>query len=342
MWWYADMTDGEGNGLVLVWAYGLPFLPGSREPQPAHARPALHLALYSAGAPVFYLLQQFSADEANIGHDGQGWMGACRFRLQEAAHHIQLTAHLNLEIPGSPHRLTGEIILNGPQTELPVLSGAAQHVWAPRCASAQGQATLTYDGDEHRLDGAAYFDTNLSRLPIHEQGIESWRWGRVSFSDETLVYYDVSSQAGGKTTLICSQERSGALRLIHAAPAFSRQRRGSFGLVGPRQIDIEAPHARYQFTLDDLVDDGPFYQRYLVYGKRTSHGPRRTNVASGHGVAELVYPARVDIPWQRPFVAMKTHFVGADNSLLLPFFTGFKHDRAHRMVQALMQSVGAS
>ncbi|HXS18163.1 MAG TPA: hypothetical protein VN764_13290 [Polyangiaceae bacterium] len=341
-WWYADLTDSEGNGLVLVWAYGLPFLPGSRLPEPARARPSLHLAKYTRGRPTFYLLQRYLPQEASLGHDGQGTLGACYFSVSESGHHIQLTSQLNLEIPGSQHRLTGELTLEGRKAALPTADGSPAHVWAPRCVAARGQAILAYDGEVHRLEGAAYFDSNLSRLPLQEQGISSWRWGRVSFDDETVVYYDISGRGGDKTTLVCSQGRNTKLHFIDAAPMFCRERRGNFGLSGPRQVDIETSHAHYRFSLEQLVDDGPFYQRYLVTGKRTSLGPHGGGSATGHGIAELVHPSKVDVPWQRPFVAMKTHHIGARNSLLLPFFSGFRRDRAKRTVAAWTQSMRSS
>jgi hypothetical protein len=111
-------------------------------------------------------------------------------------------------------------------------------------------------------------------------------------------------------------------------------------------VDIETPEFDYRITLDDLVDDGPFYQRYLVYAKRwrkTEHSAhagtaaRAAMAASGHGVAEVVYPSRVDVSWQRPFIAMKTHYIGQTNSALLPFFTGFRHDREQRLAASLLR-----
>ena len=27
-WWYLDLVDERGDGLVLIWSFGLPFLPG--------------------------------------------------------------------------------------------------------------------------------------------------------------------------------------------------------------------------------------------------------------------------------------------------------------------------
>jgi len=29
-WWYLDALDARGDGLVVIWSFGLPFLPGYR------------------------------------------------------------------------------------------------------------------------------------------------------------------------------------------------------------------------------------------------------------------------------------------------------------------------
>ena len=29
-WWYVDALDEQGNGIVCIWSWGLPFLPGDR------------------------------------------------------------------------------------------------------------------------------------------------------------------------------------------------------------------------------------------------------------------------------------------------------------------------
>ena len=61
-WWYAELLDDKGNGMVLIWSFGLPFLPGyksandSGKPETPLSRPSLNVALYEAGEPSFYLL----------------------------------------------------------------------------------------------------------------------------------------------------------------------------------------------------------------------------------------------------------------------------------------------
>ena len=52
VWWYLDLTDGAGNGVVLIWSFGLPFLPGYADAarkgqgQSPASRPSLNVAVY--------------------------------------------------------------------------------------------------------------------------------------------------------------------------------------------------------------------------------------------------------------------------------------------------------
>ena len=102
--------------------------------------------------------------------------------------------------------------------------------------------------------------------------------------------------------------------------------------------------AKYDLELNHLVDDGPFYQRYMLSAERIRSEPtaRSAERVLGNGMAEYVEPDRIDVPWQRPFVAMKTQLVDSSrkNSILLPLFTGFKADRAARLARSLAQSAG--
>ena len=62
LWWYLDLTDDDGNGMVLIWSFGLPFLPGlasearaGRPKQPAES-PSVNVVLYRNGRADFCLL----------------------------------------------------------------------------------------------------------------------------------------------------------------------------------------------------------------------------------------------------------------------------------------------
>ena len=63
-WWYADIVDADGNGVVVIAAEGLPFLPGiassARAGRPVlpTSRPSLLVAVYEQGICTFYGLRE--------------------------------------------------------------------------------------------------------------------------------------------------------------------------------------------------------------------------------------------------------------------------------------------
>ena len=75
-WWYLDLITPQGDGLVLIWALGLPFLPGYADsarrgsPQRPDGRPSINIVVYRDGKPDFYLLQEYGGE--GIGDRGQG------------------------------------------------------------------------------------------------------------------------------------------------------------------------------------------------------------------------------------------------------------------------------
>ena len=339
-WWYVDLTTPAGDGLVLVWALGLPFLPSSRAfRSPPYRRPSIHLASYRGGQPDLYLLQEYEADSPSCQVSGSGQIGACRFEVSEHEGETRLHVHLDLEVPSAQSRLLGEIDLRGHSLACASSEGRLRHVWTPRCLGAHAQAHIECGDQIRTISGRGYFDGNLSALPLHEQNIESWRWGRTSFEDETVVYYDVTSEDGERQGLVLIHHADGHMETHTQLPTFSRPLAGNYGLRGPRRVLIERPNRLYELDATHLVDDGPFYQRYLVTGNRIIKNSRNAVVENtlGHGIAELVRPGAIDRPWQRPFVRMKTHKVAAGhiNSTFLPLFSGFADDRAERLARAL-------
>ncbi|CAN5710977.1 hypothetical protein BH23GEM7_BH23GEM7_06870 [soil metagenome] len=64
-WWYLDLITPGGDGLVLIWSYGLPFLPGYADgarrgrAQRPFERPSVNVVVYDRGRPSFYLLQEY-------------------------------------------------------------------------------------------------------------------------------------------------------------------------------------------------------------------------------------------------------------------------------------------
>jgi carotenoid 1,2-hydratase len=327
-WWYADVTNEVGDGLVLIWSLGLPFLPGLDPKEPAGARPALSLALYRRGKPEFYLLQDYGSAAApvTIGADpwGDGRHGRTTFVTERSGTTARLFVDLDEAVPGTAERLKGSLTLEGADSAPPENESAAAHFWAPRIVHGVGRADLRLGDEPIELSGGAYFDSNFAGTPLQGQGIAGWLWGRVTFAGRTFVYYRTQAVSGETSTVLLTQGAEGRPRVDAVDLRLSKHSRAPFGVCSPRRIAWSAPTSSVRLELD-LVEDGPFYQRFLVRGE-TPEGD------VGRGIAEAVLPDRVGLRWQKPLVQMRTHVVGGRNSVWLPLFSGFRRGRFRRLL----------
>ncbi len=340
VWWYADLVAPGGDGAVLIWSYGLPFLPGYADaarrgaPQLPFRRPSLNLAVYRRGAPVFYLLQEYPAesppacpltDEQRIGRS-TFWRTADGGRCT-------LGAALDCALPGTRARLTGTLHVRGTaRLPDPSRDSAAPHLWTPLTGPAAGTLRLELDGRPFaQVQGRAYHDRNTGRVPLQELGIDRWMWGRVPLDRRELVYY-LTWPKGGDRPIHFGVEigADGRMTRTELEVELGRERRTFGGLSRPERIVLRAAgRAWMEVVHTRVVDAGPFYLRMLSEA-RTASGE------SAEGWSELCRPDRVDLAPHRPFVRMRVHRVDGPNSIWLPLFTGPRPGRVGRLVRHML------
>jgi len=335
LWWYFDLVDENGQGLVLIWSYGLPFLPGvaaaSRrgEPRPPIERPSLNVTFYRDGRPDFYLLQEYEPEDT--AWDGLSWkMGGNTMRAHlDDDNQLTVEVTLDAPVPGMGHRLTGTLQVQGALRQGGADGEAdPDHEWAPLTVAARGEANLTVGDRSWQLTGRAYHDRNLGRKPLHELGIDRWWWGRLAFPEGEMIFYYLLPEEPGAAPRCVSLTilRDGTVRWVEDAEIQITGRRWSpYGLWWPSALTVSDPDGReVSVAFDALVDDGPFYHRYLISGRRGDD--------TASGTAELVVPGRVDLGWMRPLVRMRVHHTAAANSFWLPLFSGPRQGRVERLL----------
>jgi len=337
-WWYVDLVDERGDGAVLIWFFGLPFLPGARQhPSPA-ARPGINLVTYEGGRPSGYVLQQLAPEDVDWTPGSLTWRFAdSLFRAEVDDGRVRLDASLDLVLPAPGGRWQGALHVEGPRCRFD--GGGAgddpsgEHGWSPFTCFAHGSLELQAPGRApFSLAGRAYFDTNASQRPLHGLGIADWRWGRYAFDDHEFIYYLVwpEKEDAPDIQLLLRVEPNGTV-IPHAQPRCEivRPRRNFYGLTYPRALRLtSADGLDVTVRHRHVVDEGPFYLRFISEAEDVATG--RTAL----GVAERVVPQRVDRPWQRPFVKMRRHAIGGANSMWLPLFSGPREQRWSRLVRA--------
>jgi carotenoid 1,2-hydratase len=349
-WFYVDLVDDGGRGATLIWSWGLPFLPGyagaarsGRAQRPAD-RPSVNLVVYEGGRERFYLLSEFDPTQCDWGEDGRSWrVGGCSFTWTDAPGPAgagptrTLRADLDLALP-TGGRARGELRMTGPLRRDPPDTARAnpggkpaRHEWTPMIAAAHGCLELHTPGGLMRVRGRAYHDRNSSALPLQALGIQSWRWGRLALPGRDLVFYRLvpSAPEASPRDLVVEVSADGSCRLREQTGLEVRGlRRSLWGMDWPREVGFRDPDGRpVEVRVSALLDNGPFYQRYLLSGRCGSD--------RGYGIGETLVPERVDTDLLRPLVRMRVHRAHGPNSMWLPLFAGDGAGRWRRLLAGL-------
>jgi hypothetical protein len=343
-WWYLDALDGEGNGVVLIWSWGLPFLPGwtaaqRHAPLPAQEAPSLNVVIYRRGRPDFYLLQPWPAASASWDQEsGVLTMGASRLHAPpaQAGEPATVTVSLDCPVSGGAGRLQGTIRVQG-MVRQPVAApgppSAVAHDWSPVMPGARAEVDLTCADRRWRMtDLPAYHDRNAACCPIDRMGIRRWTWGRVSdAAGASRIWYCVEPEVEGQAPvwwgLEVEPDGRTVCRLLDA-PRHRGWRWDRFGVAIPGHTRLQVQGTPW-LTVRHVgtLDRGFFYVRT----RARATGPGLT-AADLPAITEWVLPQRVDRPWHLPLVRMAVDqaATGAPSSRFVGLFTGPRGGRLGR------------
>ena len=198
---------------------------------------------------------------------------------------------------------------------------------------ATANVQLEADSNVYHFQGRAYHDHNSSLLPLHDLNIDKWWWGRIALPDQEFIWYSLLSdnQSPPINMFITISQQGDVQVLEEGSCTLNNMQKSIFGLSSPSHFILDTPwQEKISVEVRNTVDDGPFYQRYIVHAK--------TQKGAGFGIAEQVVPALVDGDWMRPLVKMRVanpRKNASKNSFWLPLFTGPKNGRWTRLIQQL-------
>lgn len=334
MWWYLDALDDQLNGLVVIWSFGLPFLPGylqaARAGRPELPRdyPSLNIALYRDGRPCFYLLQQYQPDDAHW-RDGYWRFKDTEIIRAESDGRRTVTVNVDCTVPRSRHRLQGRVVVEGPiprlHADLTANSGR-QHEWCPVTGPGVCRAELRWNPtDAFHLQAPAYHDRNAGAEPFDQLGIDHWIWGRTVGTGGTRVHYLVWPKGPTQTARTWVFDILPDGQIVQQPleePQVHGPSRAWFGVPFWRRIDLGALG---NVRTGRMVEDGPFYLRSINAGQDPSG-----QTAAGWG--EWIRPDRIDLDTHRPLVRMRVHRADSRNSIWVPLFVGPRSSRVRRLL----------
>lgn len=320
-WWYVDLVDEHGDGIVVIAAAGLPFLPGyaaaarsGDAPRPID-RPSLCVATVSSG---FWALHELPPSEVTW-EPGRVRLGSSELTIEIGERRVRVAGRLAGTLPGCPWSLRLDV--DGPRrAPLPGEPDVADHEWSLLTACATGAAELTVGGEVTRIRGRAYVDRNAGTKPLEQLDVAWWHWGRLALRDRELVWYAASDRSGSSRSFALAVDPGGGVELLPGAVATRGWRWGRWLLGRPATVELPGG---IEVALTRPVDDSPFYARF------------RVESAGGHGFAEVCDVRRVDRGWFRPLVGMTIAPPTGPASLWLPLFAGPRRGRLERLTRSL-------
>jgi hypothetical protein len=332
LWWYVDVVNANGDGVVVIWSWGLPFLPGRADaarrgvPTAPQTAPSIHLTAYRAGQPCAYHL--LIVEDATW-RDGAWSFGASTLTFERDADGLtDIRASLRFPVPGSDEPLIATVTARGatPRYDAPDPPSDA-HRWAPMLAPGPAHARLVH-GDAVLLEvnGIGYHDRNGCPKPLHNLGLAHWVWGRVSTPTRTLIAYLSFPDANDREPLllVADLRDDGTTTFHRPALSLPEPARATYGMPWWSAWHLALPEGEVVLHLAPPIDDGPFYLRHLLHATLDGR--------PAHGFAEACRPDRVDTPWMRPLVRMCVQPASGPGSWWLPLFAGPRRGRWRRLL----------
>ena len=279
LWWYAEALDEAGNGLVLIWSFGLPFLPSwagpAREGVRAalRTRPAINIALYSEGRLDGYWLEELDPTDARWDGAERWRFGNSRFEITRRDGRLLLDAELDVRTPGAAEGLQGQVTFDTVAAR--VERGFAwdqRHAWTPLAGPGRADWALRCGARTWAGEGAPYLDRNHGEVMLDELGIHTWHWGHGSFADEQRIAYALVGEGGEARAFACRSMRTAGWR-SRRPPRPLRPERRTLRDARARSRAVEDAAGTGCAATLLRVDDGFFYLRHLGPAARAPSAP---------------------------------------------------------------------
>lgn len=321
-WWYFDAIDSSsGYSLVVIFYLGNPFSnryiralnnDNLKEESTPENFPAVSISVYKEQKPVYYSFTEF--DKANVRFSEKVpslEIGNHGFDLNKFDEWLDYRLQLSEELP-SGDRIQASLNFKSSNKAVPFDDAEGEsrgHAWnllQPR-AEVQGTVRL-YQGSDLRHDinfrGPGYHDHNTGQEPMKDK-FEEWYWGRFHFPEHTLVYYVINRKEEPQYRAWLMDRNDLSIAAGFREFELRDKGRSLFGLHTARKLWLSNDQSQILVQQNQLLDNGPFYQRYLsdafLYLEYQ-------DVQKVRGISEYIRPERVYWRVFWPFVDMRIRY----------------------------------
>jgi carotenoid 1,2-hydratase len=317
-WWYFDGIDQQqGLAWVLIFYQGNPFSPWYLQDPEARAEdyPAVTLSLYKEGDPIYYSFIEYDQNDVEFNTDLPDWrIGDHRLTFQQTDdQQWEYRLTLSDQLP-SGDQLQGEITYRS----TPMAEGWGDaitnadddgHAWTlvqPR-AQVEGRLDIVdaHNGEQlhMELEGLGYHDHNVGQEPM-QKDFTDWYWGRLHFETTTLIYYVMQRASSHQFQAWLLDPTNHRVIDTLKEVDLEDYTLNPFLLNSARKLELEFENHQALVQQHPIIDNGPFYQRFLGSGILHGEGePPQT----ARGITEYIHPGRIEHKRYHPLVKMRLH-----------------------------------
>lgn len=315
-WWYFDgLSEDKKYGFVIILYLNNPFstnyikeLDDSGLSVSKH--PAISISLYKQQKTIYYSFLEF--EERDFSWDHDDWTLSIkkhilRYNFKDGVMSFELELEQEL---ASGHALSGTLSGTSvvPAIDLISKENTEGHIWNLLAPSVDMEVNLQMsDGSNKELingEFRGYHDHNYGEEPMKES-FRDWYWGRYHFKDFTLIYYLMNKHQDKQFDAWLIDNRNQKVLCTFDEADLSYNQATFFGLSSARKIEFIADETQATIQLRNVVDNGPFYQRFLGEGIIKYKG----QVQAAQGISEYIYPKNIYNKVYWPLVHMRLRYM---------------------------------
>lgn len=312
-WWYADFIDrATGLAGVIIFYNGNLFSPAYIKSQEEQNEafpenyPAISVSVYKDQKPYYYSFLEYrkehvSYNEQNghisykLGDDAFNYDGKNRALEIKLNQVLASGEKLKLQLLFRSNLANNDIGINTPAVQT-----NSTHSWKCILPSALASGRLSINDQNYELEKAeGYHDHNAGLEPLHHY-FKDWYWGRFHLPEtaETLIFYSYSLGNEIQTNAWIIDRNNGFSMISKAS--YGNFKKNIFSLRKATNIKISD---RFEIIINDAVDKGPFYERYLCSIVDLENSGNNTN-----GFAEYIFPKNIYKRWAHKLVNLRLRY----------------------------------
>ena len=304
-WWYFDAVSMDGRySFVVIFYEGNPFSPsyidaqqGRSETEPIPENfPAVSISIYEDGQPIYYSFTEYNAERCTF-EDTRPFVqvGQHSMEARSSGEDLVYELQLNESLP-SGDKLKATLRFSSDRANLQFDRPGEKdggHQWnlvQPR-SEVKGQIHIEVPKDDKVIsfEGSGYHDHNTGHEPMRDE-FSDWYWGRFHFSTATLVYYVMNRKETQQHCAWLIDSKNNIAERFDTID-LSDTGRSLFGLSMAHKIHIQSEHTEIQIQQSNLLDNGPFYRRFLSEGLLKLDDQAMPEPTTG--ITEYIRPDRI-------------------------------------------------